>query len=83
MMSASFTWQLRVNPLRHVRRQVARHLPPDVHQHSGVGRGDLVDEDGAGVGQHQLSVVGFELRTVLEGQRRGESEATQDAGRTR
>lgn len=63
--SNRLTWQLWVNPLGHVRCEVSRHLPPDVHQHSGLGRGDLVDEDGAGVGQHQLSVVGLELRTVL------------------
>lgn len=69
--SASLTWQLWVDPLRHVGREVARHLPPDVHQHPGVGGRDLVDQDGAGVGQHQLGVVGPELGAVLWGAQAG------------
>ncbi len=62
----SCTWQLWVYFLSHVLGQVARHLPPDVHEYSGVWGGDLVDEHGARVGQHQLSMVGFKLGTVLE-----------------
>ncbi len=62
----SFTWQLWVYLLSHVLWEVARHLPPDVHEYSGVWGGDLVDEHRARVGQHQLSMVGFKLGTVLE-----------------
>lgn len=66
MCSSSFTWQLWVDFLSHVLWQVTRHLPPDVHKHSGLRGGDLVDEHWAGIGQHQLSVVGLKLRAVLQ-----------------
>lgn len=68
------TWQLRVNLLRQVLREAGGHLPADVHQHSGLRGGDLVDEDRAGVGQHQLGVVGFKLGTVLHGRCKRTSE---------
>lgn len=60
------TWQLRVNPVRQVLLEVAGHLSTDVYQHSGLGGGDLVDEDRARLGQHQLSVVRLKLGTVLD-----------------
>lgn len=64
-MTIQFTWQLRVNLLRHVLCEVVGHLSTDVNQHSGLRGGDLVDQDRAWVGQHQLGVVRFKLRTVL------------------
>ena len=59
------TWHLWVDFLSHVLWKVTGHLSSDVYEHSGVRGGDLVDEHGAGVGQQQLCMVGFELRTVL------------------
>lgn len=66
MNSLSFTWQLWVDFLSHVLWQVTRHLPPDIHENSGLRGGDLVDEHWAGIGQDQLSVVCLKLRTVLQ-----------------
>lgn len=70
-VSFPLTWQLWVDFLCHVLGEVAWHLTPDVHEHSGLRGGDLVEEHRARVGQHQLGVVGFKLGAVLRRSMRG------------
>lgn len=64
--SHCFTWKLWIDSLDHVLRKVAWHLSPDVHEHSGLCGGDLVNEHWTWVSEHQLCMIGFELRAILK-----------------